>query len=303
MKLPALRLKSLVLAALAAVLVAPAPAFAEERPKWELGIGSVFYTQPDYIGSDEYRFHAFPFPWVVYRGTRLRLDRESVQTKIFGTDLVRLDLSASGQIAVDSDDNDRRHGMRDLDWMAQIGPTVKFRTWMSDDGRHVLDVDVPLRAALAVDLDNFSYEGLVASPKLQYRYEPESWRLEANAGLEFSSNDYNDYVYRVAPKYETPSRAAYNPDGGYAGVRLSLGVSRYFGRFYVGAFTRYINLAGAAFADSPLVGSESAFMGGVAVGWIWFKSDEMVPVGAEANLAASAPRDSAEPAPEDGEPK
>src|SRR5690349_4660271 len=100
---------ALLVAAFAGALVLPPAARAEHRPKWELGLGSVFYTQPDYIGSDEYRFHAYPFPWFVYRGSRVRLDRESMQTKIFGTDLIRLDLSASGQIGVDSGDNDRRH--------------------------------------------------------------------------------------------------------------------------------------------------------------------------------------------------
>jgi len=270
-------------------LFAPSVAAAEERPKWEAGIGSVFYTQPDYIGSDDYHFHPIPFPWLIYRGPRLRVDREAVQTKIFGTDLVRLDLSVSGQISVDSSENNRRHDMPDRDWMLQIGPTLKFLVARSDDGRHGLDIDVPLRVALAIDTDNFSYEGLVASPKFIYRYEPEGWRFEGNAGLEFGSNDYNEYYYSVAQRYQTPERDAYGADGGYAGLRLSAGVSRYFGPIYVGLFTRYFNLEGATFRDSDLVGSKSAFIGGVAIGWVWMKSDEMVPVGAAANLAARAP--------------
>jgi outer membrane protein len=265
-------------------------ASAEERPKWELGMGGVFYTQPDYIGSDEYRFHPIPFPWIVYRGERLRLDRESVQTKIFGTRLVRLDLSASGTISVDSDDNDLRHGMPDLDWVAQIGPAMKFVVAESDDGRHSLDVEVPLRTAIAVDFDHVSYEGLVSSPKLQYRYEPEKWRFEANAGLEFSNEDYVEFMYNVPARFATPDRPEYDADGGYAGLRLSAGVSRYFGPFYAGVFARYFNIAGASFEDSPLVGSEHAFFGGIAIGWIWMKSSEMVPVGAEANLAARGER-------------
>ena len=269
----------------AAALLAARDAAAEERPKWELGMGGVFYTQPDYIGSDEYRFHPIPFPWIIYRGPRLRVDREAVQTKIFGTDLVRLDLSVSGQISVDSDKNDRRHDMPDRDWMLQVGPTLKFKVAHSDNGRHSLDIDVPLRIALAIDTDNFSYEGLVASPKFAYRYEPEGWRFEGNAGLEFGNNDYNEYYYSVAQRYETASRPEYGADGGYAGFRLSAGVSRYFGPIYVGLFTRYFNLEGATFRDSPLVGSRSAFVGGVAIGWVWMKSSEMVPVGAAANLA------------------
>jgi MipA family protein len=292
------RFRPAFLLALLAFVSAPV-ARAEERPKWEIGVGSVFYTQPDYVGSDEYRFHPIPFPWIVYRGPVLRLDRESIQTKIFGTDFVKLDLSASGQVPVDSNDNDRRHGMPDLDWIAQIGPSLQFPVTQSDDGRHTLEVDVPLRVALAIDTDNFSYEGLVASPKLRYRYEPEGWRVEANAGLEFGSNDYNEYIYGVAAKYATPTRRAYGADGGYAGLRFSAGVSRYFGPIYAGVFARYVNISGATFEDSPLVGTSSAFMGGLAIGWVWFKSDEMVPVGAEANLAARH-RQSTEPPPAAG---
>jgi outer membrane protein len=262
------------------------PALAGQRPKWELGIGSVFFTQPDYVGNDEYRFRPIPFPWIVYRGERLRMDRDSIQTRIFGTDLVRLDLSAGGQISVDSDDCDLRHGMPDRDWMTQVGPTLKFKVAHSDDGRHVLDVDVPLRTAISVNIDDVDYQGLVSSPKLQYRYEPDSWRLDANAGLEFQDNGYNEFYYGVAPKYATVDRAAYGAEGGYSGLRLSAGVSRYFGPFYVGLFARWINLDGATFEHSPLVGSNNTFVGGVAIGWILMKSDEMVPVGAEANLRA-----------------
>ncbi|HEY2772984.1 MAG TPA: MipA/OmpV family protein [Candidatus Binatia bacterium] len=271
------------------------PVAAEERPKWELGVGGVFYGQPDYTGSDQYRFHALPFPWIVYRGPRLRLDRESIQTKIFAADFVHLDLSAGGQVPVNSSRNDRRRGMPDLDWIAELGPTLIFPVRQSGDGRHTLQVDVPVRIALAIDTDNFSYEGFVASPKLVYRYEPEAWRLEANAGLEFASDDYDQYVYGVAPRFATTTRRAYGADGGYAGVRLAAGVSRYFGPFYAGLFVRYVNLDGASFENSPLVATRSAVVGGIAIGWVWLKSSEMVPVGAEANVAARKARAPAAP--------
>lgn len=277
------------LVALAFPLAAAPEARAEQRPKWELGIGGVFYAQPDYIGSDDYHFWPIPFPWIIYRGETLRIDRESFQTRIFGTDLVRLDLSFNGQVPVDSKENNRRNDMPNLDWVAQIGPTLQFVVARSGNGRHALDVDVPVRVALAVNLDNFSCEGLVSSPKLEYRYEPEGWRFQGQAGLEFGSNDYHEYYYSVARRYDTPSRPAYGADGGYGGLRLSAGVSRYFGPVYVGLFTRYYNLEGATFGDSPLVGSRSAFVGGIALGWVWMTSDEMVPVGAEANLARRRP--------------
>jgi len=272
-------------AAAACLAAAPATiASAEQISKWEVGVGGVFFTQPAYVGSDEYRFHAYPFPWLVYRGSWLRLDRESIQAKIFGTSRIRLDLSAGGQIPVDSDDADRRHGMKDLDWMAQLGPSLKFRLGMSYDGRHVLDFDVPVRSAFAIDTNRFAYEGIVASPRLVYRWEPEEYRVEVDAGVEFTSNDYNEYVYGVAPAYATATRRAYDPDGGYAGFRLAAGLHRYWRSIYYGVFVRYINVSGATFDDSPVVATDNAVVAGIAFGWIWFKSKDEVPDGAEANL-------------------
>ncbi|HYB99533.1 MAG TPA: MipA/OmpV family protein [Candidatus Limnocylindrales bacterium] len=254
-------------------------AHVEMRPKWELGVGSVFYTQPDYIGSDEYRFRIIPFPWIVYRGDRFRADRESIQTKIFGTDRIRFDISTSGQIAVDSDDNDRRHGMPDLDWMFQIGPSLTIHLLRSDDGNSALEIDIPLRPAFAIAFDHFKYEGLVASPQIEYKLSRGPYQFTGQAGLEFQDSEYNDFFYGVDHRFVTPDRRQYDGKTGYGGVRVAAGVARYFfDRFYVGVFTRYYNLEGAAFENSPLTGSTHAFVGGVALGVVLTKSDEMVPV-------------------------
>ncbi|HYC57303.1 MAG TPA: MipA/OmpV family protein [Candidatus Binatia bacterium] len=251
----------------------------EMRPKWELGVGSVFYTQPDYIGSDEYRFRIIPFPWIVYRGERFRADRESIQTKIFGTDRIRVDISTSGQISVDSDDNDLRHGMPDLDWMFQIGPSLTIHLLRSDDGRSALEVDLPIRPAFAIAFDHFKYEGFVASPQLEYKLSSGPYQFTAQAGLEFQDSEYNDFFYGVDHRFVTPDRRQYDGDGGYGGVRVAAGVARYFwDRFYLGIFTRYYNLDGAAFEDSPLTNTSHTFVGGIALGVVLMKSDELVAV-------------------------
>jgi hypothetical protein len=39
---------------------------------------------------------------------------------------------------------------------------------------------------------------------------------------------------------------------------------------------RYANLAGASFADSPLVRQKSVLSGGVAVAWVFGQSSKMV---------------------------
>jgi hypothetical protein len=77
----------------------------------------------------------------------------------------------------------------------------------------------------------------------------------------------------------TPDRRQYDGKTGYGGVRIAAGVARYFwDRFYLGIFTRYYNLEGAAFENSPLTGTTHAFVGGIAIGVVLMKSDEMVAV-------------------------
>ena len=271
----------------AAVLLMSRSAHAEGPvlPTWELGIGGTAFVQPDYPGSDEYRLRGLGFPWFIYRGERVRLTREAIQGRIFRTDRVRLDLSVYGQLPVDSDKNDRRDGMPDLDWRAQVGPNLRILLGQSDDGLDTLRLDLPVRAVFAVDLDDFSYQGYTSSPKLRYRMRRPPWRFETQFGLEFTDRDYNDYIYAVDERFATPDRPAYDADGGYAGTRVAAGVSRYWGDFYLGLFVNYTNLEGAVFHDSPLVGSRHAVTGGFALAWIPLRSASVVPVGRRADDA------------------
>jgi hypothetical protein len=179
-------------------------------------------------------------------------------------------------LPVDSDKNDRRQDMPDLVWRAQIGPNLRLRLAESDDGRVTLGLDLPLRAVFAVDLDEFSYQGYTSSPKLRYRVQRAPWRLETQLGLEFADRDYHDYVYAVDDRFVTPDRPAYDADGGYAGTRAAVGLSRYWGDFYLGLFVNYTNLSGTAFEDSPLVGTSHAVAGGIALAWIPFRSKTTV---------------------------
>ena len=91
--------------AVAALLLAGGfalPAKAELRPKWELGVGATAFTLPDYRGSDERRDYLFPLPFFVYRGEKVRVDRQGMRGIFFETDRVQFDISLSGSPPVDS---------------------------------------------------------------------------------------------------------------------------------------------------------------------------------------------------------
>ncbi|MBA4394378.1 MAG: MipA/OmpV family protein, partial [Desulfobacca sp.] len=64
---------------LSLALFIPGPAHCKQYPLWEAGLGGVFLYMPDYRGSDESRGHVFAFPYMIYRGDWLKIDRESIR--------------------------------------------------------------------------------------------------------------------------------------------------------------------------------------------------------------------------------
>jgi outer membrane scaffolding protein for murein synthesis (MipA/OmpV family) len=92
----------------------------------------------------------------------------------------------------------------------------------------------------------------------------------------FAARRYNDYFYTVAPQYATPTRPAYQAPGGYAGAQVLVSLTRRFRSFWVGAYARHDTLAGASFAESPLVRQDSYWSTGVAFAWIIAQSSHMV---------------------------
>jgi outer membrane protein len=100
--------------------------------------------------------------------------------------------------------------------------------------------------------------------------------LGMRLGPIFATRQRHAYYYEVAPQYATAARPAYQAEGGYSGTQFAAALTRRFDRFWVGAFMRYDNLAGAAFADSPLVKTHNYLSGGLGIAWVLGQSSEMV---------------------------
>jgi hypothetical protein len=210
---------------------------------------------------------------MVYRGERVSFDREGLRGRLFESPRWRLELSADAMVPVESD-NGLREGMVELAPMIELGPSLEFLITQHDSTEWRLRL--PLRSAIAVDLPSLSSQGAVFHPNLALDTHNGSWELGASVGPLFASEAYHDYYYSVPAAYVTPQREQYQAEGGYSGFRLTMGASRYFGNFWLGAFVRYDNLDGAVFADSPLVEQNSAMMGGVALSWIFRRSKRVI---------------------------
>ena len=120
---------------------------------------------PDYRGSDESRLYAIPFPYVVYRGTFLKADKDGVRGAFFDSDRVELNVSVGASVPVKSDDNRAREGMPDLQPTVEFGPALDLNLWRSDDRRYKVDLRLPVRAAVTV-MGGMDGAGWEFSPRL-----------------------------------------------------------------------------------------------------------------------------------------
>lgn len=242
-----------------------------QKPQWELGVGIGGLSVPHYRGSDQRAQYFAPIPYVRYNGKRLKIDREGGRFYFYNGEVIKVDVSLAFAIAVDSNDNRARTGMSDLDNIIEIGPRILFNLYDSDDKNLRFRLGVPLRTAYATDFRQTKDVGLVFSPYLQARYFTAGWVSAISFGPMWASEAYHDYFYEVAPQYVTATRSAYNAKAGYSGSRLTVTFSKRFDKIYFGLFSRYDDLKGASFIDSPLVKQKDSLMVGAVLSWVFQK--------------------------------
>lgn len=274
--------RNCLIALAAAVGLASAAARAEsEKPLWEAGVGVAGLSFPAYRGSDQTSNFAMPVPYFVYHGDFLKADRHGVRGQFFGSD--RLELTVSGALSppASSDDVTARAGMPDLKATFELGPEIDVTLWRAENRARFVKLLLPLRAAFTLEGAPRDI-GVVFHPKLNLDVTDlpglAGWNLGLLAGPLFGDRRQHDYFYGVAPQYAAAGRPAYEAKAGYAGMQYLAAVSKRYPKFWVGAFVRYDNLDGAAFADSPLIRSKDYFAGGVAISWVLGESARRVKV-------------------------
>lgn len=260
---------------LLAFFLTACPVFAEDLPLWEIGIGVAAWHLPDYRGSDESRFYALPFPYPIYRGKIIRARGTTLSGLLFESDRLRLDLSLSGSLPVNSDDNTAREGMPDLDFTGEIGPSLEWMIFEKKSRSFWLKV--PLRGVFSVP--DVSYQGLKFAPYLDYEWMSSmlpGWRMSLTLGPIFGTERYHNYFYEVEPEFARADRPEYHPDRGYSGSAIGYGLAKRFKDIRISSSVRYDRLTGAAFEDSPLVKTRNYFSAGVALTWLFAKSKTLV---------------------------
>lgn len=246
----------------------PAETTAEPEKRWELGIGIGGISTPDYRGSKTNRTYIAPIPYVVYRGPIIRTDREGVRGDFLRTDRLEFTASVAVSITPDNDKNTLRKGMPELASTLEGGPALNINL-TGDSFNDGFSATLPVRAVFTVGDGSPEYIGMVATPSLIYRQQLRgNWKLNLRAGPMFASGKHHNYYYSVAPEYALPERPAYDAESGYSGFNTQLALTRRHGSFWYAFYTRYSNLAGTGFLDSPLVETRHNFTGGFAISWV-----------------------------------
>ncbi len=252
----------------------------EDQPLWELGAGGTALSLPAYRGSDSRETLLLPLPYVTYHGKVLKSDRHGVRGQLFESDRFDLTVSAALSPPAPSKDIEARRAMPDLHATLEIGPQFDVTLWRSADRARYLKLLVPVRAAYTVERSP-KHIGWVFQPKLNMDITDFSgmpgWNVGFLAGPVFGDRSQNQYFYSVPPSFATAQRPAYEAGGGYAGMQYLASMSKRFPRFWIGAFARYDDLTGAAFAASPLVRERDNFAAGIALFWIVAESSTRVP--------------------------
>ena len=254
---------------------------AEQLPLWEVGAGFAAIDFPVYRGSDERRSYLLPVPYFSYNGEVLKISRERARALFFKSERAELDVSVNGSVPAKSSDTVARRGMPDLEATFELGPSLNLHLYRDEDGRTLLDVRLPWRAAFATNLQHLYDIGWLFQPQLDLDLKDiyhQGWNMGFVVGPIFADRRYHQYFYNVDPQYVTPTRPAYTARGGYSGSQFILALSKRYPGYWSGGFMKWDDLDGAVFADSPLVTSKRYFTIGWAITWILDKSDTMVDV-------------------------
>lgn len=244
-------------------------------PLWEVGAGAGTLIAPAYLGSSVTRAFVAPWPYAVYRGERLHANREGIGLGVIDSPRLKLDLSLSGALPVQSSGT-AREGMRDLPMVGEIGPVLRYK--MINEPGHQWSVRLPVRYGVGLQRGDLEGVGWICDPTLRgiesinLMGKRVDWGIDLS--FKFQDKHFNNFYYQVKPSEVTAQRNAYETRGGYSGMTINTGLLARWEQVVLGGFVGVSELRGARFTSSPLVERKTNVFGGVAIFWILDKSSQ-----------------------------
>jgi outer membrane scaffolding protein for murein synthesis (MipA/OmpV family) len=258
----------------------PAQAQTEEKPFFELGVVLGGAYLPDYPAAGQNHLQAVTLPYFALRGDVIRSDeRGLLRSSLIKTDRFEFDVSLDGAFPADSDENDARKGMEDLDWIGEFGPRLQI-TLVKAARDAKVDLEIPIRAIFSTDFRSAAARGFDFEPALAYQnvnFLMPQLEVKLSASATFATEDLMDYFYEVPPANVTATRPRFNAKSGYLGSTLNLTVTKPVSkRFRLIGIARGDFHQGAENDQSPLFREKTTFGGGIALIWSFFQSKRTV---------------------------
>jgi outer membrane protein len=248
-------------------------AAAPKPAKIELGVGIVALRVPDYPGADQSTNYVLPVPFMVYRGERIRASRRGISGRLYSTETAEIDFGLAGSLPVNSEDNDARRNMNDLDITGEFGPRLKLRLF--ERGNDDLWLHLPLRAMSSTDFRSIRYQGWNFAPGLRYiKRLPKQTFIKVKLETGYASSGFHDYFYGVkSNEVIAGEREAYQGKSGYTGSRFGVGFARWWDNWRAFAGLSITNVDGSAYQDSPLVQQANGLTFSAGFTWTFFRSE------------------------------
>jgi outer membrane protein len=254
------------------------------RPVWEVGAFAAAFNTPEYPAAGQRQSNVIPAPYFIYRGETIRIGEGSIARAVaIDKDWYELDLSLAGSFNANSEDNDTRAGMPDLDFIFELGPQLKVRLSKFEFEKHgkaELFLNLQARAAFSTDFSGINKRGYVFQPVISYRQRgwlSQKTALSISLSPTWATEKLHDYFYQVDSDFVTEQRQAYDAKGGYLGTDLSVGLS-----FNATEDIRIFTFAGVSLHSgsanevSPLFREKSTFSYGVGMVWRLWESENRV---------------------------
>jgi outer membrane protein len=249
----------------------------ELPPLFELGffIGSISIS--DYPSSDQQRIRTIPAPLVSYRGGYFRSDQEAgTRYRFSNSEKYDFDLSFGGSFPTDTNNNQARLNMPNLDWTGEIGPRFLYYIYREKNFGYVR-FTIPYRFTFATNFTKWYSVGTNFAPTFEIdkvNFLLEHLTLSFSHHLNYFDQGQADYFFQVNSEYQTSERPYYDAKAGLLGSSTSLSLKYQWDDKTLILGSSYSDYSNSVNTQSSLHKNSINWTHFVGFGWILSKSLE-----------------------------
>ncbi|MDA8793521.1 MipA/OmpV family protein [Bacteriovoracaceae bacterium] len=214
------------------------------------GVGYVGIDTYHYRGSDQTKRFDLYVPYLHYRSENIEANNAVINGYFINSRFFSLTMSMGANPNVESEENDARVDMPELNYNFGIGPMAIIHLIKSESIH--LQIESNIRREFETDFSLTRGIGYTSNSYLSLRLFGESSEMDLTWGKSYANKSFHQYYYDVDDEYATNERPAYEAEGGYSGEIFIFSFKFRLGPLLVFPFYRADYLANVAFEDSPL---------------------------------------------------